>query len=234
MRESLGSTGRQLAWQPRPLESFERLEGAHVSISRFSPQRDAEEFVERLCNPRDAALWRYLPVEPFESARNVTDFFGAVTEHDGWIPYVFRRPDDGMLIGTASHMRVRPEAGSAEVGFVLYSTLMQRTIAATEAMYLLARNALGESGYRRYEWKCDNDNEASKRAARRLGFIFEGVFRQDMVVSGRNRDTAWFSLLDREWPEARQAFETWLAPVNFDADGIQKQTLAAVREPGVT
>ena len=124
--------------------------------------------------------------------------------------------------------------GSAEVGFVLYSTLMQRTIAATEAMYLLARNALGESGYRRYEWKCDNDNEASKRAARRLGFIFEGVFRQDMVVSGRNRDTAWFSLLDREWPEARQAFETWLAPVNFDADGIQKQTLAAVREPGVT
>ncbi|TFH24637.1 MAG: N-acetyltransferase [Myxococcales bacterium] len=233
MSESPGSTGQQLAWQPRPLEPFGPLDGAHVSISRFSPQRDAGEFVERLCNRSDAALWRYLPFEPFDSAKNVTDFFAYVTEHDGWIPYVFRRLEDGLLIGTASHMRVRPDAGSAEVGFVLYSRLMQRTIAATEAMYLLARNVLGESGYRRYEWKCNDENEASKRAARRLGFVFEGVFRQDMVVSGRNRDTAWFSLLDREWPEATRAFETWLAPENFDANAIQKRSLAAIRNPGV-
>jgi len=145
---------------------------------------------------------------------------------------VFRRPSDGVLIGTASHMRIRPDAGSAEVGFVLFSPSMQRATAATEAMYLLARHVLGESGYRRYEWKCDNDNEASKRAALRLGFTFEGVFRKDMVVLGRNRDTAWFSLLDREWGDAERAFETWLSAGNFGVDGVQKRSLGEIREAG--
>jgi RimJ/RimL family protein N-acetyltransferase len=225
----IADSATTVQWQSRPLELMEPLFGEHVAVSRFAPETDAQDFVERLCDPEHAALWRYIPFEPFESAGQVSDLFGYLAESDGWIPYVFRRPADGRLIGTATHMRVRPDSGSAEVGFVLYSSEMQRTPAATEAMFILARQVFDASGYRRYEWKCDNDNAASKRAAERLGFVFEGVFRQHMTVKGRNRDTAWFSMLDREWPACRNAFERWLATENFE-DGLrQKRSLAGFR-----
>ena len=133
------------------------------------------------------------------------------------------------MLGMASYMRIRPEHGSAEVGFVCFSKAMQRTPAATEAMYLMARHLFDDLGYRRYEWKCDNANEKSRRAAERLGFAFEGVFRQDMVMKGRNRDTAWYSMLDTEWPAAKAAFEAWLAPENFDGEGRQRNKLADIR-----
>jgi RimJ/RimL family protein N-acetyltransferase len=130
----------------------------------------------------------------------------------------------------ASYMRIRPEAGSAEVGSVVFSKALQRTAAATEAIFLMARHLFEDRGYRRFEWKCDNQNAASVRAARRFGFTAEGVFRQDMVVKGRNRDTAWFSILDGEWPRIRSAFEQWLAPENFDPAGQQRRSLAAIRD----
>ncbi len=128
----------------------------------------------------------------------------------------------------ASYMRIRQEHGSAEVGFVLFGARLQRTAAATEAMYLMARHLFEDLGYRRYEWKCDDDNAASKRAADRLGFTFEGVFRNDMVVKGRSRDTAWFSMTDAEWPRLGGRLDAWLASENFDPDGRQKRRLGEI------
>jgi RimJ/RimL family protein N-acetyltransferase len=132
----------------------------------------------------------------------------------------------GRPLGSAAFMRIVPAHGVIEVGSITYAPRLKRTRVATEAMYLMARRAFDELGYRRYEWKCDDRNTPSKRAAARLGFRFEGVFRQHMVVRGRNRDTAWFAMTDDEWPARRAAFERWLEPANFDADGRQKARLA--------
>ena len=127
----------------------------------------------------------------------------------------------GRPVGIASYLRIDPAMGSIEVGHINYTTSLQRTQAATEAMYLMLRRAFDELGYRRYEWKCDSLNEPSRAAAARLGFTFEGVFRQHMVYKGRNRDTAWYSITDAEWPTLRTRFEHWLMPDNFDAGGLQ-------------
>ena len=131
-------------------------------------------------------------------------------------------------LGLASYLRIDPRCGSIEVGHLAYSPLLQRTATATEAMYLMMARAF-ELGYRRYEWKCDALNAASRSAAQRLGFIFEGIFRQATVVKGRNRDTAWFAIIDQDWPAIRDAFMRWLSPDNFDADGRQRSPLAARR-----
>jgi hypothetical protein len=132
-------------------------------------------------------------------------------------------------------MRIEPEHRVIEVGSILYTPRLQRTIGATEAMYLMARHVFEDLGYRRYEWKCNALNSPSRSAALRLGFTFEGIFRQHMIVKGRNRDTAWFSMLDSEWPRRKIAFERWLDPSNFDASGRQKISLSAMhRESGLT
>ena len=128
-------------------------------------------------------------------------------------------------VGITSYLRINPDMGSIEVGHLRFSGALQRRPAATEAMFLMMRRAFDELGYRRYEWKCDNENQPSLAAARRLGFRFEGVFRQAMVLKGRNRDTAWLSILDREWPPLRRAFERWLEPGNFDETGAQRRRL---------
>jgi RimJ/RimL family protein N-acetyltransferase len=129
-------------------------------------------------------------------------------------------------------MRIEPVQGVAEVGNILLTPQLQRTTAATEAMYLMASHAFEYLGYRRYEWKCDAENLPSRRAAQRLGFTFEGIFRQHMVVKGRNRNTAWFSMLDREWPARKEALEAWLAPANFDSEGRQRQSLSQLQTAG--
>lgn len=135
----------------------------------------------------------------------------------------------GRALGVATLMEIRPAARVVEVGHIVYGPALQQTPLATEAQYLLARYVFEEFGYRRYEWKCHALNAASRRAALRLGFTFEGIFRQHMIVKGRTRDTAWFSMLDREWPRTRAAFEAWLAPENFDAEGRQKRRLEEIR-----
>jgi RimJ/RimL family protein N-acetyltransferase len=134
----------------------------------------------------------------------------------------------GRAVGYASYLRIEPAHRVIEVGSILYTPLLQRTRGATEAMYLMARYIFEELGYRRYEWKCDSRNEPSRRAAERLGFTFEGIFRQHMIVKGGNRDTAWYSMLDSEWGERKAAFERWLDPGNFDAAGRQRTGLAPV------
>jgi RimJ/RimL family protein N-acetyltransferase len=135
---------------------------------------------------------------------------------------------DERVTGTMSLMEIRPAMRVIEVGYIVYTPAMQRTPLATEAQYLLARYAFEQLGYRRYEWKCDTLNAPSRRAALRFGFVYEGIFRQHMIYKARNRDTAWYSIIDSEWPARKASFERWLAPANFAADGRQKQCLAAM------
>ena len=139
----------------------------------------------------------------------------------------------GKAAGWASLMRIEPRHGVIEVGNVVFSPALQRSRAATEAMYLMASHVFDHLGYRRYEWKCNAENAASRRAALRLGFTFEGIFRQHMVVRGRSRDTAWYSLLDGEWPARKRAFEAWLDPSNFDGEGRQLVSLGQILNSSV-
>ncbi len=204
------------------------MQGAHVRVSKLDCAADLTDLYDRIGAPVHHHLWQFIPAGPFGSCGEMEAFFRRRAETDGWITHMFRDPSSGAALGTASYMRVRPDMGSAEIGCVIFSERLKRTPAATEAMFLMARHIFDDLGYRRYEWKCDNGNASSKRAAERLGFSFEGVFRQDMVVKGRNRDTAWYSMLDGDWPRLKSAFEIWLASDNF-TDGRQKRALAQIR-----
>jgi RimJ/RimL family protein N-acetyltransferase len=170
-------------------------------------------------------LWRYLHSGPFTERAAFDDYLKAKAVSEDPMYFAMVDRGTGRATGHASYMRIDPGQRVIEVGAILYTSALQKTRAATEAMYLMARYAFEDLGYRRYEWKCNVLNDASQSAARRLGFAFEGVFRQHMIVKGRSRDTAWFSMLDREWPERKHEFERWLAPENFDQAGRQKTRL---------
>lgn len=173
-------------------------------------------------------LWRYLPERPFPSRESFLDYLAARERSEDPLFFAIVENRSRRAVGMAAFLRFNLADRSVEVGHILYSAALQRTRGATEAMYLMARNAFEEMGNRRYEWKCDALNQPSRQAALRLGFRFEGVFRQHRIVKGRNRDTAWYSMLDSEWPERRAAFELWLRESNFDSNGKQKQSLAAL------
>ncbi|MGA8743373.1 MAG: GNAT family protein [Terracidiphilus sp.] len=171
-------------------------------------------------------VWTYLADGPFA---NEAELHRALEEKQAGSSAVFfalLTEKSGRTEGYASYMRMDPANGVIEVGNILLAPSLQRTIAATEAMYLMARHIFEDLGYRRYEWKCNANNAPSRRAALRLGFTFEGIFRQHMIVKGQNRDTAWFSMLDSEWPARKATFEAWLDPANFDAEGRQRKSLA--------
>jgi RimJ/RimL family protein N-acetyltransferase len=203
---------------------------------------------------REPIRGRTVTLEPLDAQRHTESIWGAVNGHDEVWQYLFDGPyatqsdlardlaekqaakdrvfhaiipaGSGVALGYASFMRMDPVHGVIEVGNILLSPALQRTTAATEAMYLMARHVF-DLRYRRYEWKCNAENLPSRRAAERLGFTFEGIFRQHMVIKGRNRDTAWFSMLDSEWPARKAAFEAWLDPANFNADGSQLRALSS-------
>ena len=145
-----------------------------------------------------------------------------------FVTYAIIAADTDRAVGIASYLNINPSAGSIEVGGITYSPALQRKPAGTEAMFLMMRHALDDLGYRRYEWKCNALNAPSRAAAQRYGFQFEGIFRQAEVVKGRNRDTAWYSIVDSEWPGIRAAFERWLDPANFDPDGRQRERLSTL------
>jgi RimJ/RimL family protein N-acetyltransferase len=174
-------------------------------------------------------LLRYFPNEAYANA----DQFGAWIDHarvaSGFVTLVARDLAGGQVVGMASYMRPDPKNGVVEVGSVAHGAAMKRSPLSTELHYLMARHVFEDLGYRRYEWKCHNENEASKTTARRYGFTFEGVFRQHMISKGANRDTAWFSMIDSEWPVIAAAFRAWLLPENFEADGHQKRRLEDIR-----
>ena len=216
-----------LQWKPaRPL-SRAALEGELVRLEPVDVARHAGQlFAAQSSAPE---LWAYLPYGPFESE---TAFRVWLTERAATsdpLFYAIIERMSGRALGMASFLRVEQGHGVIEVGHIWYSPALQRTRLATDAMYVMARHVFDDLGYRRYEWKCNALNEPSRRAALRLGFTFEGVFRQHMVIKGENRDTAWYSMLDGEWPAAKAAFEAWLRPENFDAEGRQLRSLADLR-----
>lgn len=170
-------------------------------------------------------LWDYMPAGPFNSAAQFHRFVHGTEESRDPFFLAIRLKGEHRVVGFASFLRITPASGSIEVGFIMMSPALQRTPAATEAMYLMMKWAF-DAGYRRYEWKCDALNAPSRRAAQRYGFSYEGVFRQATVYKGRNRDTAWFAVIDKDWPALKEAFDVWLSPSNFDASGQQKESLA--------
>ncbi|HEX5212361.1 MAG TPA: GNAT family protein [Pseudolabrys sp.] len=173
-------------------------------------------------------IWTYMPsYGPFPDAATFARWVAERAALDDPYSYAIIGPD-GRALGVSALMAIRPDHCVVEIGQIIYSPALQRTALATEAQYLLARYAFETLGYRRYEWKCDALNTASRQAAQRYGFSFEGIFRQHMIGRGRNRDTAWYSMLDNEWPARKAAFERWLAPDNFTADGKQKVSLSAL------
>jgi RimJ/RimL family protein N-acetyltransferase len=202
-------------------------------LAPVDPDRDAERLYAVSHAPEgDAAIWDYLFDGPYPDASELRAKLerDAVSE-DPFFYTVLRSPTRDPQ-GIVSYLRITPEHGVIEIGNIWFGAPLRRTAAATECVYLLARHALDDLGYRRLEWKCNALNLASRRAAERFGFVFEGVFAQHMVVKGRNRDTAWYSVTDRRWPELRVAFESWLDPNNFDADGRQRRSLAELRQAG--
>jgi RimJ/RimL family protein N-acetyltransferase len=199
------------------------LRGQYVTLEPLDAERHSAA-LWRAVEGHDE-LWAWLPEGPF--ARE-PEFRTAVEKKQAATGFVFLAivpQATGQAAGWASLMRPDPANGVIEVGFILYSPTLQRTREATEAMYLMMRHVFEDLGYRRYEWKCNALNEPSRRAALRLGYTFEGIFRQHMVVKGQSRDSAWYSMLDSEWPARKQAFEAWLAPENFDEAGRQRQNL---------
>ena len=214
-------------WKPVALPSRIPLGGRYVTLEPLDAQLHAADLWDGVQGHDE--VWVYLADGPYAREAN---FKNAIAEKQAATSAVFfalLAEGDGKAKGYASYMRMDPANGVIEVGNILMTPALQRTRAATEAMYLMARHVFEDLGYRRYEWKCNAENEPSRRAALRYGFTFEGVFRQHMVVKGRNRDTAWFSMLDREWPARKAAFEAWLDPSNFDADGRQRKKLAQLR-----
>ena len=175
-------------------------------------------------------LWNYLAYGPFESQGAFTRWLEARAASDDPLFYAVVDRTAGAARGMASYLRIERQNGVIEIGHIWFAPVMQRTRQATEAIYLLARHAFDDLGYRRLEWKCDSLNVPSRRAAARFGFVHEGVFRQHMVVKGRNRDTAWYAITDAEWPIRRAAFEAWLSPDNFDLSGHQRNSLSEIRK----
>ena len=202
------------------------LEGQRVILQPLDPKKHADALWEAVRGPAHDELWRFLFDGPF---RERAAFDAAIERKAAGADPLFLAIVDrgsGNAVGYASYMRIEPVHRCIEVGGILFAPPLQRTAGATEAMYLMARHVFEDLEYRRYEWKCDALNAPSRSAALRLGFTFEGIFRQHMIVKGRSRDTAWFSMTDGEWPARKAAFEAWLDPANFDAGGRQKAPLA--------
>jgi RimJ/RimL family protein N-acetyltransferase len=207
------------------------LAGRYVTLQPLDPALHGAQLHPQLHDPRDPVLWDYLPHGPFPEGGAVWDRWlrNAQASQD-MLTFALIDARDGVAKGFGSYLRIDPPNGSIEIGNLAFGPDIQRTPVTTETTYLMARHVFDDLGYRRFEWKGNALNARSMAAARRLGFTFEGVFRQHWVVKGRNRDTAWFSILDGEWPALRSAFEAWLHPSNFDADGRQRRSLSDLRD----
>jgi RimJ/RimL family protein N-acetyltransferase len=213
------------------LKRPERIEltGRYVRIVPLNAAEHAPALYAGSSGPQRVDLWRYLFNGPYASEAEFTEWLAGREKSEDPIFFSILDASSNEAAGYCSLMRIEPAHRVIEIGNILYLPSLQRTAGATEAMYLMARYVFEELGYRRYEWKCDVLNEPSRRAALRLGFIFEGIFRQHMIVKGKNRDTAWYSMLDTEWPAHKRALERWLAPANFSAIGWQKSSLSSLR-----
>jgi RimJ/RimL family protein N-acetyltransferase len=202
------------------------MEGRFCTLVPLDPAAHARELFAANSLDKEGRNWTYLFVGPFADFESYREWLEQVAKSDDPLFHTIIDKESGKAVGVATFMRIDRAHGVIEVGNINYSPLLQRKPAATEAMFLMMRRAFDELGYRRYEWKCDSLNAPSRAAALRLGFQYEGLFRQAVVYKGRNRDTTWFSMIDREWPALRGAYEQWLAPENFDGAGHQKRKLS--------
>ncbi|MDB5525761.1 MAG: hypothetical protein JWM58_3524 [Rhizobium sp.] len=215
-------------WTPKPTPQPVTLKGRYVTIEPYIRAEHLDALWDALGREGTNAHLKYFSAPDFAHAEDFGNWLDSVKKV-GWLTEIFRDNSTGRVVGMAHYMRADPANGVVEVGGVAHGPAMMRSAISTEVHYLMARHVFDDLGYRRYEWKCNNDNAQSKITAARLGFSFEGVFRKHLISRGANRDTAWFSIIDDEWPMLKSAFEAWLDPSNFDADGKQKQTLQDIR-----
>ena len=209
-------------WTPPKRPGPQKINGQYVEMELLSAQRHAADLFQSFQGHDD--VWHYMPSGPFTSPSQFYRWVSEMTIADDPLFYAIRNLTSGKWEGLASFLRIQPSAGSIEVGYISFAPALQKKTAATEAMFLMMRWAF-EMGYRRYEWKCNALNTPSRQAAQRLGFSYEGIFRQATVLKGRNRDTAWFAIIDKEWPALKEAYGVWLSPKNFDKSGQQKERL---------
>ncbi len=206
------------------------MEGTFCRVEPLDIDAHASDLFKAFRKDTNNGNWTYLAYGPFETEADLREWMARTCMGDDPLFHAIVDNETDQAVGVASYLRIEPAVGVIETGHIHYSPLLQRRPAATEAMFLMMRRVFHELGYRRYEWKCDALNAPSRRAAERLGFRFEGIFRQATVYKGRNRDSAWYSVLDREWPLLEPAFCRWLDPGNFDERGRQKTSLATFTE----
>lgn len=216
-------------WTPRPLPVREPLEGHYVRLEPLDAAKHGEELYEASSVADAGDRFRFLFENPADDREAFTTWLEKVEASKDPLFFAVIDKASGKVAGRQTLMRIDPAFGVIEIGNIYWGPLISRKPAATEAQFLFMQYAFDGLGYRRYEWKCNNANEPSKRAAERFGFTFEGIFRQHMVQKGKNRDTAWYSVIDSEWPALKAAYRAWLSPGNFDADGKQIKRLEAFR-----
>jgi RimJ/RimL family protein N-acetyltransferase len=213
-------------WTARALPPRQPMEGRFCRIEILDPDRHAAELYEAVAADKDGRSWTYMGYGPFTNAGDYRAWADAAARSSDPLFHAIVERQSGKAAGIASYLRIDAQVGVIEVGHIHSAPALQRTSAATEAMYLMMRRVFDALGYRRYEWKCDALNAPSRRAALRYGFRYEGIFRQATMYKGRNRDTAWYSVTDREWPTLKSAFEVWLRPGNFAEDGTPRTRLS--------
>lgn len=212
-------------FKARSLPGAQTLGGRLVTLEPFDTATHGASLARAIAGPENAGLWTFMPFGPFQDKSTFPQILADKAKSQNWATYVILDQQAGNALGTASYMRQRPEHGSLEIGCVAFGERLKKTAHASEAVYLMAAHVFNQLGYRRFEWKCHNENAASKKAATRFGFRFEGIFRNDMVMKGKNRDTAWFAMTDDDWPTIEQGYQAWLHPENFDSSGKQKTRL---------
>ena len=217
-------------WRAPPRPPRTAMTGRYCRVEPLDPDRHAAALCAANALDANGAGWTYLSSGPLVTLDDFHEWMRTSCRGEDPLYYAIVSLPDEKAVGVASYMRIDPKAGAIEIGGIKYSPLLQRTRAATEAMYLMMQHVF-ELGYRRYEWKCDTLNAPSRAAAQRYGFSYEGIFRQATVYKNRSRDTAWFSIIDSEWPAIDAAFTRWLAPENFDAGGKQRVSLSQLTAP---
>lgn len=218
-----------LTWKKRPTPGLAVLDGRHVRLEPLDWPAHGAGLFAAVAGEANAGIWDWMPVGPFDDPNSLKQLLETMHRTEGWRTLVIHNRETDEVLGMATFMRIREAHGSAEIGCVAFGPKLKRTRHATEAFVLMASHLFDDLGYRRYEWKCNVENAASKRAAERFGYVSEGVFRNDMVTKGRSRDTAWYSITGAEWPALKLALDQWLSDANFATDGVQIRTLESFR-----
>ena len=230
MREYKNEQGQPIGfpvenWEVRPWPSRRAAEGRSCRIEPYDADKHNVDLYEAFAKDSDNANWTYMPYGPFGDFQSFDNWGRETCQGDDPLFHSVIDLSSGKAVGVASYLRITPVAGVIEVGHIHFSPLLQRTTLSTEAMFLMMQCVFDELGYRRYEWKCDALNAPSCKTAQRLGFSYEGIFRQALMYKNRNRDTAWFAIIDKDWPAIKAGYQQWLNPSNFDTNGHQRKSL---------